>query len=73
MALILDELDFYIDISKVENGEEVCSNMGTMENVLDHCVPIIRAIVNGNVNLTLTDCMNGMFVSKDDRMRGIKN
>ncbi len=73
MALILDKSDFYIDISKVGNGEEVCSDMGTMENILDCHTPIIRAIMNGNVNLTLTDGMYDMFVTKDDRTRGVKD
>ena len=72
MTLILDESDFYIDIGKVGNGEKVCSDMGTIENILDHCVPIIRAIMNGNVDLALTDGMYDMFVTKDDRT-GVKD
>ena len=55
------------------NGKEVGPNLGAMKDILDSSMPVIRAILNSNINLPLTNGINDTLVTKDDGMRGIEN
>jgi len=45
----------------------------TEKDILDNCMVITQVIMNHNVNLTQANCMNDLFIAKDNGMWSVES